>query len=211
MEHKFWIERWEKKEIGFHNSKYHPYLTKYFHSLSPKPGDIVFLPLCGKTLDIHFLCELGLNVVGNELVEKAVIEFFEELNRVPKISTIDGFKVYEIEQVKIFVGDFFKLTSRHLGNVKFIFDRGSLVALPDSMRSDYAQHLKHIAPEAHHLLITFEYDQSKVSGPPFSISQNEIKKHYPNHQIDHLETINLEAGMKGITPATECAWIIKTK
>lgn len=211
MENNFWIDRWEKKEIGFHNTAFHPLLTKHFEKISFKKGESVFIPLCGKTLDIHWLCQQGLTVIGNELVEMAVIDFFKEMNISPTVISIKDFKIYTGPQIKIFVGDLFKLQSEHLQNINYIFDRGALVALPEKMRFQYSEHLKKIAPNAHHFLITFDYDQSKVSGPPFSISADEINQHYQSYEQSLVESTPLQMGMKGVTPATENAWILLKK
>jgi thiopurine S-methyltransferase len=48
----------------------------------------VFLPLCGKTLDIHWLLSNGYPVAGSELGEVAVKQLFSELAIITAIDDI---------------------------------------------------------------------------------------------------------------------------
>ena len=52
MDPSFWHQRWAKNEIGFHEPKANPLLVTHFNGLSVPTGGRVFVPLCGKTLDI---------------------------------------------------------------------------------------------------------------------------------------------------------------
>ena len=47
-----------------------------------RDGLSVFVPLCGKTLDMVWLCQQGHTVVGCELSEIAALDFFKE-NSIP--------------------------------------------------------------------------------------------------------------------------------
>ena len=88
MEASFWHERWEENRIGFHENDTNPLLLKYFKRLSLNKGDRVFLPLCGKSLDIAWLLSEGCQVAGAELSEIAIQQLFEELELTPEISTL---------------------------------------------------------------------------------------------------------------------------
>ena len=50
--------------------------------ISGKSGCSIFVPLCGKTLDLIWLNEKGHTVMGCELSEVAAKQFFEE-NKIP--------------------------------------------------------------------------------------------------------------------------------
>ncbi|KHE91435.1 MAG: hypothetical protein K8F52_18095 [Candidatus Scalindua rubra] len=63
----FWKQTWGKNKIGFHESKPDPLLTAYLKELNLVEGSRVFLPLCGKTLDIAWLLSKGYRVTGAEL------------------------------------------------------------------------------------------------------------------------------------------------
>ena len=95
-----------------------------------------------------------------------------------------------------------------LGRVDAIYDRAALVALPPTMRSRYTAHLNDITEHASQFLITFEYDQKKMEGPPFSITEDEVKKHYEkSHKPVLVERAGLKNGLKG-NQAKEAAWVL---
>ncbi len=76
MEEGFWQARWQRDQIGFHRQKVNGLLMKHWPSLQVPQGSCVFVPLCGKSLDLLWLAEQGYSVLGIELVEKAVVDFF---------------------------------------------------------------------------------------------------------------------------------------
>ena len=78
----------------------------------------------------------------------------------------------------MFVGDVSELDQTLLGPVDAIYDRAALVALPPDTRIEYTRHLIDSTHQAPQLLVTFEYDQSQMSGPPFSIPEAEVMQHY---------------------------------
>jgi len=64
-------------------------------------------------------------------------------------------------------------------NVAAVYDRASLVALPPEMRERYARHLVDILPPATQiLLVTFDYPQAEMQGPPFAVSVSEVEALY---------------------------------
>jgi len=212
MEAEFWLKKWEKNEIGFHMSEANPLLIKYLDKLKLEKSSRVFIPLCGKTLDIAWLVSKGFSVVGAELSTQAIKQLFSELGLTPQISQVAKLQLYQAKNLNIFVGDIFDLTAEMLGSVAAIYDRAALVALPESMRISYASHLRQITHSAPQLLITFTYDQTLKNGPPFSISQAEIEQHYSTYyQIEQLETIKVQGGLKGNVEANEVVWFLNKK
>ncbi len=213
MEKNFWIQKWKKKEIAFHQSQVNPHLKLNFEKLNLKKGSRVFLPLCGKTLDIAWLLSQGYQVVGAELVETAIQELFAELEIKPQITHLGKFNHYAAQNIDIFVGDIFELSKEVLGRVDAIYDRAALVALPKELREKYTKHLMDITNKAAQLLVVYEYDQNKIQGPPFSLSADEIKKHYENEYhlilIDSVEVPG--GGMKGQVPAKENVWLLEKR
>lgn len=206
MEHNFWLDRWQTNQIGFHLADANPLLVKHFKSLALPAGSRIFIPLCGKTLDIAWLLSQGHRVVGAELVEMAIIQLFDQLGVAPNISTVGELKRYSAHNIDIFVGDIFKIKADMLGTVNAIYDRAALVALPSEMRIQYTAHLKVITQNAPQLLITFEYDQTLVPGPPFSVNAAEVNTHYEDATL--LESNDLPQGMKGQYPAQEVTWLV---
>ena len=207
METNFWHQKWEQNEIGFHLPDANPLLVKYFSSLNLKQDSCIFLPLCGKTLDIAWLLAQGYRVAGAELSSIAIEDLFQSLNLIPNIKMLGEVMHYSAANIDIFVGDIFKLTPAILGKVDAVYDRAALVALPVEMRIRYTKHLMTLTNRAPQLLICFEYDQTLCAGPPFSISSQEVKQHYKaNYDVTLLASEALAGGLKGQCPATEHVW-----
>jgi len=210
MNNEHWIQRWEEKNIGFHEDSVNSLLVKHFKTLNLKHSSNIFVPLCGKTLDISWLMMLGHNIVGVELSEIAVKELFEELYILPKISKENGMICYQNEGIRIFVGDVFDLDSKMVDNIDVIYDRAALVALPKDIRIQYTQHLRELTNNASLFLICCEYDQHLMNSTPYSIDENEIKEHYENHyNIELLERLEIKGGIKGKYEASDTVWLLK--
>jgi len=212
MEASFWHSKWQRGEIAFHQSQANPLLVAHFEKLDLPKGSRVFLPLCGKTLDIAWLLAGGYRVVGAELSEIAIDELFESLGLQPKITKVGALIHYSADNIDLFVGNIFDLTAEYLGPVNAIYDRAAIVALPADTRKQYASHLLNITQAAPQLVIAYEYDQSLVDGPPFSVSGQELKQHYgATYELAALETREVEGGMKGQAASTETAWLLKSQ
>ena len=211
MEHSFWHERWESGRIGFHESRPNPLLVAHFPALSVPKGGRVFIPLCGKTLDIDWLLRQGHQVAGAELSERAIRELFERLGVGPVVSDLGDLARYSAPGIDIFLGDIFALTPDMLGSVDAVYDRAALVALPDSMRGSYASHVASITRFAPQLLVTFEYDQALFDGPPFSVDSVEVHRNYgAHHDPVSLASVAVAGGMKG-EPARESVWLLRPR
>ncbi len=209
MEASFWHNKWQRGEIGFHQRLVNPLLVAHFAALNLAKGSRVFLPLCGKTLDIAWLLGAGYRVVGAELSKIAIDELFESLGLQPTITVAGKFTHYSADNIDIYVGDIFKLTAQTLGRVDAIYDRAAIVALPSNLRQQYASHLVNITRAAPQLIITYEYDQSQVDGPPFSVNADELMRHYGiAYRLTALASRDVEGGMKGQTSAVETAWLL---
>ena len=210
MDASFWKDKWERSEIAFHEREANPLLVKYFKELSLAKGSRVFVPLCGKTLDIAWLLSHGYRVVGAELSELAVTQLFAGLGVEPKISEVGSVHRYHAHNIDIFVGDLFHVTREMLGPVDAIYDRAALVALPKDMRDRYTEHLMQISDNAPQLVIAYEYDQSVMGGPPFSVSNEEVRRHYTDsYNLTLLVSSDVPGGLKGKCPATESVWLLK--
>jgi thiopurine S-methyltransferase len=212
MEHSFWLQKWEKNEIAFHEKEANPLLVKFFGELNLIAGSHVFVPLCGKTLDIAWLLGKGYHVVGAELSEAAIRQLFAELGVAPQILELGPLKRYRAENIDIFVGDIFELSAALLGPIDAIYDRAALVALPEAMRLRYAEHLRKITDTAPQLLVTYEYDQNLMAGPPFSVDNAEVQRHYAtDYDLRLLQNITLPGGLKGHSAVKENVWLLGEK
>lgn len=212
MDAGFWHQKWKDNEIGFDQSEANPLLVKYFNALSLVTGSRVFVPLCGKTIDIAWLLSNDYRVVGIELSELAVEQLFAALELEPRTVDVGNLKRYSAQSIDIFVGDVFDLTREMLLPVDAVYDRAALVALPENMRDRYTAHLIDITDTAPQLLLTFVYDQSLMDGPPFSISDKEVKQHYENqYDMTRLANMDVPGGFKEKYPAMENVWLLEKR
>lgn len=209
MEANFWHQRWQKGEIAFHEGQVNRLLAAHFQALQLPVGSRVFLPLCGKTRDITWLMQAGYQVVGAELSELAVNELFADLNLQARITQHAHYRHYQAAGIDILVGDIFQLTAQDVGVVHGVYDRAALVALPENMRLDYARQLMALSAFAPQLLITFEYAQHELPGPPFAVPVAEVQQHYAvNYQLQELTRESLAGGLKGKVAADEVLWLL---
>lgn len=207
MESSFWHQRWQNNEIGFHESRPNALLLKHIHELGVATGRRIFLPLCGKTLDIGWLLSNGYRVAGAELSQIAIEQLFMQLGLQPEISEVGDVHQWSAKNIDIFVGDLFALTRKSLGPVDAVYDRAALVALPEPTRGRYTAHLREITVTPPQLLISYEYDQRAFSGPPFSVGKEEVFYHYSDtYELMLLASPEVAGGLKGKCPAIEHVW-----
>jgi thiopurine S-methyltransferase len=188
-----WESRWQEGRIGFHLPEVNSYLLRYFDKLLTQDTESVFVPLCGKTLDLRWLARRTKKVVGIELVHKAVQNFFKENKLTHSIQKSGKLNLFSNDNIDLFQGDFFDLNKAQTSLFEAIYDRGSIVAFDRSERQRYVNHLmSFLKPGGRILLITLEYDQNKMTGPPFSVPTDEIEWLYaPYGILELLETSDI--------------------
>ncbi|MBL4852956.1 MAG: thiopurine S-methyltransferase [Robiginitomaculum sp.] len=189
----FWHNKWQSGELGFHLEDTNAALAKYWPGLDIDGACEVLVPLCGKSLDMLWLRQQGHTVLGVELSPIAAKEFFAE-NKIAYETTKRGkFQSFSGDGFTILVGDIFDLTKTETANVKAVYDRAALIALPPAMQEKYVAHIKSIlAPKTQILLVTLEYDPSEMDGPPFSTKAPEVQAHFASwSQIKMLKTTAL--------------------
>lgn len=215
MEADFWHNRWENNLTGFHLNEVNPHLKSNWPSMDMKSGARIFVPLCGKSLDLIWLAEQDYQVVGVELSALAVEAFFAENNLSVEHHQVGTLEYWQSENISLFCGDFFELSVEILGEVDAVYDRASLIALPLAMRQDYADKLTEICRAAPKLLVTLEYEQSKMDGPPFSVTEQEVRALYQaNYQVKQLTAQdvlgdNEKFRAKGLDYMNECIYQLK--
>jgi thiopurine S-methyltransferase len=176
LKSEFWHERWEEGQLGFHQTQVNAQLAEYWERLELPPDVEVFVPLCGKSLDMVWLRERGHPVIGVEISPIGIRDFFRALHATPRVESVGVLERSKGEGYTLYGGDLFDLSAEDLIGVRGCYDRGSLVALPEATRKRYAEHLIRILPEQISiLLISLEYDESKMSAPPHSVSPDEIE------------------------------------
>ncbi|MCQ4294831.1 thiopurine S-methyltransferase [Pseudomonas stutzeri] len=179
MHEDFWQERWARNEIGFHLDDVHPGLRRHWPRLALPSGATVLVPLCGKSLDLAWLAGQGFKVMGVELSQKAVEAFFVEHQLEAEISQEGPYRIYRAGMLEIRCGDFFALRADDVADCRGVYDRAALIALPPAMRERYATLLTAILPVGcQQLLVTLDYDQAEMDGPPFAVSSSEVRDLY---------------------------------
>lgn len=218
MEKDFWLERWKNEQIGFHEQEVNIFLTEYWHELHIVPGSKVFVPLCGKSVDMQWLRSQGHPIIGVELSEKAAIDFFKENGYISSLAKVNKFDCYEASGIEIKCGDFFDLSKADLATAKAVYDRASMVALPPEMRQRYVQHMAKILPsKTQILLITFDYPPAEMQGPPFAVSPANVETLYREYaeirQLAETDVLpqNPRFISKGLTRLHESVFLLTLK
>lgn len=171
----YWLNLWKKGDLPFHQTQINPFLEKYWPQLHVPHMSRVLVPLCGKTSDLISLVHAGHFVVGVELSEIASQAFFEE-NHIPyKIEQIGNFKRYYSSKIEIYCGDFFKLPSLALPPFRAVFDRASLIALPEELRKPYVETITHALEKNGEILLIVYESPNEIKAHPYPIPLQEIK------------------------------------
>ena len=179
MQPDFWHERWRTGQIGFHQKSLDRNLARHWADLRLAKGSRVFVPLCGKSLDMLWLRDQGHVVVGVELSVIALEAFCME-NGVPARRRLMGeFEIYEAPALELYRGDFFALTPALVGDVAAVYDRAALISWTPELRAPYVEHLAALLRAGTQmLLVTLEYPQPQMRGPPFSVMREEVERLY---------------------------------
>ncbi len=214
MDPAFWHERWALGEIGFHRPEPHWALDAHWSAVSHDPEARVLVPLCGKSVDLHWLAARHRHVTGVELDASALAAFLAEWpggeTPAARWDTLSrGHRWTRINGLTLVAGDFFSYASEQPFDV--FYDRAALIALPPSMRPAYLTHLHGlVAPGGSGLVVTFEYEQNQMDGPPFSVTSQEISQSagWASEVLTRRDVLAHHPGMqaKGLTHLTECVY-----
>ena len=208
-----WESRWQEDRIGFHLPEVNPYLMRFSDQLLHQNPDRVFVPLCGKTLDLGWLTTKTKKVIGVELVSKAVQDFFAENEIAYLIQQAETSQKFSSKSIDIYLGDFFDLNPEQTSSFKAIYDRASIVAIEKLERRKYVDHLiSFLDPAGRILLITLEYNQNQMEGPPYSLPAEEIESLFaPFGSLKLVETYDIlddRFRNKGLTRLLEHVFLI---
>ena len=215
MQPEFWHARWRTGQIGFHQSRVDRNLEEHWQELGVANSSRVFVPLCGKSLDLKWLVERGHSVAGVELSAVALESFCMEQGIPAKRRTLDSFDVYETARLELYCGDFFALTPELLGAVSAVHDRAALISWAPELREPYALRMTALTnPGTRTLLVTMEYPQAQMSGPPFSVEFDEVARLYGRtHAVRELSKHDVLANeprlrARGITRLHEVCYLL---
>ena len=213
MDVDFWHERWQANQIGFHQDGINACLERFWPALEPGHGKRVFVPLCGKSHDMHWLQQQGYKVIGNELSPLAVEAYFSEHDLTPEKQQASHYTRWRHADIEILCGDFFHLDSSDVGTIDAFYDRASLIALTPAQRPGYAKQLADLlSKDTPGLLVTLDYNQPEMSGPPFAVSAAEVERLFSNNfeirQIYSFDALaeNTKFQERGLTELSEQAY-----
>lgn len=177
MHPEFWHERWSSDRIGFHRDAPLPLLLAHWPTLDLASETRVFVPLCGKSLDMVWLAAQGHHVLGVELSELAVRQFFDERGMTPEVHETAAGRHFVAGPYELIVGDAFALDAAQLADCAAVYDRAALIALPPHLRAVYADTAwRRLPAGCRGLLVTLDYPQDEKDGPPFSVATDEVHR-----------------------------------
>ncbi len=201
MDCDFWLEKWISGDTKFDQGKPNPNLLENWARLVSKPSN-VFVPLCGRSIDLRWLSEQGHNVLGVELSAVAIESFFDGLKIAYSKKAEGTFTRYESQSISILEGDFFELSVDHLKEVQAVYDRAWIVAFPPALRAKYAEHLKKIVPKnSPMLVVSLEYPGGLIDGPPFSVDETELCGLYGESSVTKLKDEQMSTSHPKFTAA----------
>ncbi|HSG10605.1 MAG TPA: thiopurine S-methyltransferase [Gammaproteobacteria bacterium] len=191
MDPDFWHDRWAANQIGFHQQTTNNYLLQFWRA--PAQDSRILVPLCGKSLDMHWLRQQGHAIAGIEVSPLAIEAFFAEAGLHPSRHDAAGYSRWSAGGIDLYCGDFFTLTYKEIGTVDGFYDRAALIAMPAHLRPAYVEHLVELLPShANGLLVTMEYEQSHMDGPPFSVPPAEARALLGTaFTLEHLQTADI--------------------
>ena len=177
----YWHQKWAEDKIAFHQERFNKRLVECWPTLDIDPSTPVFVPLCGKSLDMLWLHGRGHPVFGVDLSELACEAFFTENSLPFERRAVERGTEFtgggDAAGIRLIAGDFFALTPVDTEHVHAVYDRASLIAMNDELRPDYARQLIDLLPlQTRGLVIAIEYDRARMKGPPFSVPDAEVRR-----------------------------------
>ncbi|EAS40416.1 thiopurine S-methyltransferase [Photobacterium profundum] len=211
MDAEFWHSRWAENRIGFHLDDTNPVLTQYWPMLKATRDDRVLVPMCGKSVDLVWLAQKHNNVIGIELSDIAVRSFFAEHLYTPMVTSIGHESVYAFDEITIHCGDYFSV---RIDPVDVVYDRAALIAMPKNMREMYVERLLSLVKKGGRiLLVTLDYPQEQLNGPPFSVMSDEVHRLFDGCNITLLARDEKDEThprrKNGLSHFAEEAWLIE--
>lgn len=193
MDADFWLERWRQGHTGFHQERVMPLLQKYWSSLALPTGSRILVPLAGKSLDVLWLAGQGHRVLAVELSPLAVQQFFDENGLRAQVSDSAMGRCHRAGNIEFLCGDIFDLDAGTLAQCAGFYDRAALIALTPELRQRYARHVYGQLPaHCRGLLLTLEYEQAQMDGPPFAVLESEVRELYAGGwSIDPVDRRNV--------------------
>ncbi|NP_001290627.1 thiopurine S-methyltransferase [Esox lucius] len=195
-----WEERWQEDRTGWHQPQVHKMLENNIEKVLAGRSQVkFFFPLYGKALDMKWLADMGHSIVGVEISEKAIKQFFEENNlsySEEMVPALPGAKLYKssARNISLYQCDLYNFSSAIEGQFGGIWDRGSLVAINPRDREKYVALITSLMDkDCRYLLDTLLYNPELYKGPPFFVPDEHVQNLFGKscdiellHSIDAL-------------------------
>ncbi|KAM4630268.1 putative thiopurine S-methyltransferase isoform 1-T2 [Polymixia lowei] len=217
-----WEERWQEGRTGFHQPHAHELLENNIEKvLAGRTGVRFFVPLCGKAVDMKWLADMGHSVVGVEIAEQAIRQFFEDNNITyseEPVPAIPGAKVYKSSEknISLYQCDLYNFSSSIEGQFGAIWDRASLVAINPKDREKYASLIISLmANDCRYLLDTVLYNPEEHKGTPFFVPDEQVLSLFGNTcDIELMQSVVIQTDRTkgwGMDSLTEHVHLITPK
>ncbi|KAK3735884.1 hypothetical protein RRG08_041071 [Elysia crispata] len=215
----YWTKRWENNQIAFHKTEVHRMLIKHQKMLSSngKPKN-VFVPLCGKTLDLKWLADQGIKTVGLDIALIALQQVFTESGlewketNVPLLGADGKLLSSKDGELKLYCGDMMKFSEDIAGTFDAVWDRGCIVALERENLKRYVQIIKNILKPGGRILVELlQFDVAIMDDitsptkppPPYPTYEEDLKSLYePECYVEFVDQENRKLQGKDIIAAT---------
>lgn len=190
MDNEAWLKTWVDGQIGFNQAQPSATLQKYWPALEVARDARVFVPLCGKSIDMVWLAEQGHRILGIELSPIAIAQFFDERGLKAETRRSRHGTHHVAGAFELICGDVFGLDAEVFAGCGAVYDRAALIALPPPLRARYINDVYARLPAGcRGLLLTLDYPQAEMEGPPFSVPEHEIRERFETRwDVDLLET-----------------------
>lgn len=213
MQPQFWLDKWQQGQIGFHQTRVNPLMLQHWPTIQLPAGSEVLVPLAGKSLDMPWLAGQGHRVTGVELSDDACAAFFAENGLIPTVDTFGPFRRRRHNNITLLAGDIFDCPPAAFAETFAVYDRAALIALPDTLRRRYVDSVYRRLPVGSQaLLITLEYDQTQMVGPPFCVDADAVQTLFADicdiARLDQRDILSDEPHMaeRGLTQLRTTVW-----
>lgn len=187
-----WLALWRNSDSQeFHKTTVNQYLSCFFSAPAPQTGNRVFVPLCGKSLDMLWLAQQGYQVIGVEISPVAIKAFFEENELKANKSNHGNFSCWTHNNISLLHGDYFALSAVDLGTIDLVYDCAALTAFDSKSRQAYVRHLLNLIPAPLDvLLLTVEDQNEYLSLDDVPLIDEELFSLYDKDFTIHLEQVD---------------------
>ena len=193
----------------------------------------IFVPLCGKSVDMAYLAaKQNVEVIGLDGIRLPLEEFATEypsLEIVPlPANSGDKYERFAGKNISFLKGDYFDLDETAAGGrFDAVWDRASIIAIEPHLREQYVETMSRVIKPGGALLVSMlerrtGSEEGRNSGPPFSVSEAEVRRLYEGQ--NWVESVTLVEEMDqfaknpadierftGVTSMYQLLFVIKTK